>query len=362
MLDRILTSQRSAPPLPTADLRHCAETLGEACCALRGARVLITGASGFVGTWLVDSLLATSKLAKIPLQLTVTTRSVQVYQSTHPRICKEPNVTVAEMDLLDAGQFDALRDITHVIHAASALNMPLNPQDAIKTVDSLFISSANLARWAVATGVQKLLFLSSGAVYGRNPLIQGIGISESSPSGPIDLGIGAAYALGKRVAELQHYLHTAATRTSLVIARMWSFAGPLIPLDGHFAFGNFIRDALRKRPITIMGDGQDVRSYLYASDLAVWLWTLLLRGNGTYNVGSDAPISIGNLAQLVDKLGGGAGVRTLGSMRPASQVDHYYPDITLAKRTLGLEVRIRVEESILRTIDWYRQNETPSAT
>ena len=142
------------------------------------------------------------------------------------------------------------------------------------------------------------------------------------------------------------------------IARCWAFCGPHLPLDEHFAIGNFIGDVLAGRHIQINGDGTPRRSYLYAADLAAWLWTLLFRAPGLlpFNVGSAHDISILELAQIVAAtLNPKTEIRVARRAVPGASPARYVPCVDRARKDFGLQETIRLEETIRRTAEWYRQ-------
>jgi len=142
-----------------------------------------------------------------------------------------------------------------------------------------------------------------------------------------------------------------------VVARCFAFVGPDLPLNVHFAFGNFIRDALTADAITVSGDGTPLRTYLHQSDLAHWLLTLLEHGRPgqAYNVGSDEVISIAALAHLVrDILAPGKPVHILGQSNPVAARSRYVPDIRKAQQDLVLNVSIPLAEAIRLTGEAHR--------
>ena len=154
--------------------------------------------------------------------------------------------------------------------------------------------------FSAACGCRKLLFVSSGAVYGRQPADVAL-LDEEFPGGPDPTSPGSAYGEAKRAAELLCVLRGQRAGVEPKIARAFAFVGPYLPLDRHFAIGNFIGDALAGRPIVVRGDGTTVRSYMYGLDLALWLLAILVDGapGRPYNVGSEEAISIGDLARRV---------------------------------------------------------------
>jgi dTDP-glucose 4,6-dehydratase len=164
------------------------------------------------------------------------------------------------------------------------------------------------------------------------------------------------YAEGKRTSELLCALYRKTGALDCKIARCWAFCGPHLPLDQHFAIGNFIGDVLAGRPIQIRGDGTARRSYLYAADLAVWLWTILFRAPALvpFNVGSAHDVSILELAQTVAAtLNPPTEIRVARQVVAGSAPLRYVPCVDRAREVLGLRQTIGLEECIRRTARWY---------
>jgi dTDP-glucose 4,6-dehydratase len=205
---------------------------------------------------------------------------------------------------------------------------------------------------------RRLMFTSSGAVYGPQPPEVAL-LDEDYRGAPDPTDTSTAYGQAKRVSE---FLCSAAAErgdVDVVIARGFAFAGPFLPLNGNYAFGNFMRDALGGGPIVVDGDGTPLRSYLYAADLAAWLWTLLLkaRSHRVYNVGSDISVSIAALARLIAEIvSPGARVEIKREAQEGEPVRRYVPSIERARTDLGLAPLVSLQESIARTASWHRRS------
>ena len=165
-------------------------------------------------------------------------------------------------------------------------------------------------------------------------------LREDDPYGPLPTRPSSAYGEAKRCAELLTCARGERCGLRATVARCFAFVGPYLPLDSGFAVGNFIRDALTAREIVVRGDGSPRRSYMYASDMAAWLWTIGVAGEHgqAYNVGSDEAVTISQLASsIATRAGHGTSVRFLGDGALAGVGRSYLPDISRARTDLQLE-------------------------
>jgi dTDP-glucose 4,6-dehydratase len=201
---------------------------------------------------------------------------------------------------------------------------------------------------------KRFLLISSGAVYGKQPSDLSH-VPEDYSGAPDSTQPASAYGEAKRLAELLCSICQEEYGIETTIARCFAFVGPYLNLDIHYAVGNFIRDALSGGSIQVSGDGTLYRSYLYAADLAIWLWKILLRGmpGEAYNVGSEDAITIMDLAyQVAAYFPNSPKVVIAESPVPGQFSERYVPSIKNAREGLGLNSWINLKEALRRTIKW----------
>jgi dTDP-glucose 4,6-dehydratase len=170
---------------------------------------------------------------------------------------------------------------------------------------------------------------------------------------PEPLNPNNAYSVAKRCAEHLCALYQDQHGLQTVIARCFAFVGQDLPLDVHFAIGNFIRDALNSTQIYVSGDGTQVRSYMDQRDLAHWLCVLLEKGiaGQAYNVGSDQSINIHELAKLIrDLVAPGKLIKVAGELNNKTFRNIYVPSIEKISSEMHLKCSYSLRESILNSV------------
>jgi len=342
-----------ADPL-AADLEHVLAHTRELWEELRGQRLFITGGTGFFGCWLLESFAWANDRLGLGASALVLSRDPGAFARKAPHLAAHPAI---QFHVGDVRSFESpAGGFSHIIHAATEASAKLNEEDPLRMLDTIVQGTRRALDFARHCGASRFLLTSSGAVYGRQPpnLTH---IPEDYVGGPDPTDPRSAYGEGKRVAEMLCTLYARQHGLQAKIARCFAFVGPYLPLDAHFAIGNFIRDGLQGGPIQVKGDGTPYRSYLYAADLAIWLWTILFRGESCrpYNVGSGEAITIGELAKMVAQdFGPEVGVRVAKEAVPGQSPERYVPSVERAATELRLLPIIPLPEAIRRTSQWHR--------
>jgi dTDP-glucose 4,6-dehydratase len=345
----------SFPRLPSDDLAHVLEQTRELWAAARGWRIFLTGGTGFFGPWLAETFAHANETLGLDAELVVLTRDPH---RTLQRLPHYGSLSGVSLHAGDVRGFERPKDrFDLVIHGAAESSQQTHVGDHRHMFETIVEGTRQTLGLARDNGAGRYLLLSSGAVYGRQPPDM-LELSEEYSGGP-DLGDArSAYAEGKRAAEVMAAIEGADGSLSVRVARCFAFVGPHLPLDIHFAVGNFILDAMKGGPIRIAGDGTAVRSYLYMSDLAIWLWTLALspRATGAYNMGSRHALSILDLArEVVAGCAPSAGIHVTRKALPGEVPHRYVPSTQRAERDLGVRQRIPLRDAVRRTVAWYSQ-------
>jgi dTDP-glucose 4,6-dehydratase len=240
-----------------------------------------------------------------------------------------------------------------VSHAATERYFAPSADRPAGTFSRDLTATERVLEMARARRTRRLLFTSSGAVYGKQPA-DVLHIPEEYAGAPLSTDTNSAYGQAKRASEFLCASYARACGFDSAIARMFAFTGPHLPLDENYAAGNFMRDALAGGPVRIAGDGTSVRSYLYAADLAIWLWTILFRGASgvAYNVGSPDAVSIAELARCVVEAAGGEIEIEVGKLAQGVAPSRYVPSVERAQSELGLRVLIPLDEGLRKMWHW----------
>ena len=328
--------------LPIDDLALVCSSAESPLRRLDGGHVLITGASGLIGSWMLETLLDARRALGIDVSATALVRDRAAFERRLPHLAASPHLSTIEGDVRSFAVVG--RTPTHVIHAASAATPDENAKSPADVIDVIESGTAHVLDVAERAGVSRLLLLSSGSVYAQ----QSRPVTEDDPAVTRGETVSERFGAAKRRAE-----DAASARgdgLGVTIARVFTLFGPRLPIGGQFAVGQFLGDAMEHRDVHVRGDGTPLRSYLYLADLASWCWHLLDRGGSprAYNVGARTAIPVGEIARQVADL---AGVAVRFGSRPVTGAPPscYLPDVARAHRDLKLDESTSIDTRLTRT-------------
>ncbi|MFN9067673.1 MAG: NAD-dependent epimerase/dehydratase family protein, partial [Bdellovibrionales bacterium] len=330
-----MTNSLPIKEVDTKDLDEVVTNLAPLWENFRLKKIYITGGTGFFGKWLVQVFIRANEQLSLNLQLIVLMRNAQKSIKEQLWLSKK-FIHIVEGDVRTF-QFNN-ESFDYFIHAATAASATLNEADPNEMADTIIEGTKRVLSLARRSQVPKFLFVSSGAVYGSQPS-EILHMPEQSHLGPDITNTANAYAEAKRMAEIYCQFAHKRKVIDLKIARCYAFLGPYLPLDQHFAAGNFINDYLNDQVITLNGDGKPYRSYMYPTDLIEWLITILVRGQSgeAYNVGSDEEVQLAEFARAIDSEK--KGVKILGLSSNNARRQAYVPSIQKSRSALGLTIR-----------------------
>jgi len=340
-------SQKNLFALPNADLAQALRLAGADLEELRGKSLFVTGGTGFFGKWLLGALVHANAELGLGLRMTVLSRNPAALQERYSQVGEVPGLDFVAGDVAQFSPDDRRYD--YVLHAATDTTAFTDEAQERERSRTIVKGTQRMLELMRKSGVRRLLNVSSGAVYGTYA-------GQSTGAKEDDYALAepvTPYAEAKREAEQL----CANSGFDFVTARAFAFLGPYLPLDAHFAAGNFLRDAIMGKPILVRGDGTALRSYLYPADLVVWLLRMLVRGQRgqAYNVGSDEVVSTAQLARLIADAVEPKLEVTVQSLQPQGPQNIYLPNVERARTELKLEVTIPLRDAIRRTLDFLAQ-------
>jgi nucleoside-diphosphate-sugar epimerase len=319
---------------------------------LRGSRIFITGGTGFIGCWLLEALIWSNEQLDLGISVSVLSRNPESFKAKAPHLATHKIVHLVQGNTnnleLITGEYDV------VIHAAT--DVANANSNALITFDEIVNGTKQTLELARRSNAKCYLLTSSGAVYGNQPFDL-THVPETLNIAPDTMAVGSAYGQGKRVSEWLCRHYSSQYGIDVKIARCFALLGPYLPLDAHFAAGNFIRNGLRNEPIYVNGNGSPHRSFLYAADMVIWLLAILVNGQSSqpYNVGSDSDITIKDLAETVSEIMYGESKVMVASPLSTALPQRYVPDVNKVKNELGLQIYTDLKSSLNKTISWENQ-------
>jgi nucleoside-diphosphate-sugar epimerase len=314
---------------------------------LKSSHILITGGTGFVGTWLTEMIIYLNEEFNFSITLYLLARNIN------------PSKTYSEFKYVHFIKSDVKsvkelpRTINYVIHAAGTPDSREHVSNSIKTIDTFYKGAQNiLDLTSRLPNLIKIIHFSSNKIYGNN--YSRVPMDENNTT-IIGYNNQDVYSESKRMSETLCKAYMSELHLPIIIVRPFAFIGPFQSLDKPWAVNNFIRDAILGGPIRILGNELTAKSYMYGSDLANYLLNILVMGKvgEVYNVGSSQPTTLIELATKIKNLiNSEIEIKIRSSKDQYSKTSFDVPQISKIENELNIKPSFDIEEALRRTILW----------
>lgn len=345
--------------IPVDDIRQVVKDVGQVLHRLSGKTFLLTGASGFLASYLADTIVwLNDNVLLSPCFLIGLVRSPVTHNGRLGHLLERDDVRFMDQNVSVPIHID--QHIDFIVHAASRASPRSYLAHPLDTMDANAGGTRQLLDIAKEKGIESFLFFSSAEIYGE--VSEEYVPTPESYSGNVDCtSLRACYTESKRFGETLCVTYWREYRVPVKIVRPFHVYGPGLRLIDGRVIVDFSHHRLKNTPLHVLSDGTGVRAFCYVSDATVGFWKVLLSDhNGEpFNIGNDQePISIRDLAHLI------AGLyepklmvnfeRSSVSRHLRESPSRACPDITKARRLLNYHPRVKLREGLLRTLDWHR--------
>lgn len=287
----------SRHPIESEDLRRITSDYGLPWELLAGKTVVITGASGFLPSYMVETLIFLNETRHLGIQIVALVRSRNNFEKRFSHCLDHPSLSCVVQDI--SQPLELSQHVDYVIHAASQASPKYYSVDPIGTLSANTLGTAALLKHAAANRASGFLFFSSGEVYGQPEQIP----TAEHQYGLVDpLSVRSCYAESKRMGENMcvSWHHQTGLKTTIV--RPFHTYGPRMLLDDGRVYADFVSNVISGRSIVLTSDGSSRRAFCYLADAVAGFWTVLFRGQAghAYNVGNpDGETNMRDLARLL---------------------------------------------------------------
>ena len=318
---------------------------------LKSSHILITGGTGFVGTWLTEMIIYLNENFNFNITIYLLSRNA-TQRSNHTKF---KYIHYIKSDVKNIKELPS--SIEYILHAAGTPDSREHVSNSIKTIDTFYKGTQNILDLASRLpNLIKVIHFSSNKIYGTNYSTSPIDESNTTIVGN---NIQDVYSESKRISETLCKAYMSELHLPIIFVRPFAFIGPFQSLDKPWAVNNFIRDAILGGPIRILGNELTTKSYMYGSDLAYFILNILTKGKvgEAYNIGSSAPMTLVELAiKIKNIISSEIEIKIRSSKDQYSNTSFDVPKTSKVENEYNIKPVFDIDEALKRTILWNKLN------
>jgi len=316
----------------------------------KNKKILISGATGFIGKWLVGSLLNIDNIYKLNLKINIISRKTKKVNIDNFKDFKDLRIYFIKTDIEKINKINLGKQDIFINLATDTSKTKVN--DVNYVFNTVIKGTKNIVEALKKNHIPKIIHASSGAAYGDYKIPKD-GYKETVNQNRNFFNDNNFYGLAKKKSEDILLNYSNSSKTNIIILRIFSLIGSHFPLNSHYAISNFTKNALSNKNIKILGNGKDIRTYMDICDLIIWIIKIMIKNKNKskiINAGSNEKINILSLAKKIIKISKSNSKILLNKNKKNHEIRHkYFPNLNLAKKN-NLINYVKLNKSIYKYI------------